>query len=194
MSQNWTAEIRSNEGKGASRRLRREGKVPAIIYGADQDAVSVALSSNFIKHAFENADIFNTVLTVDVQGGNSENCVVKDIQRHPATGDVSHVDLQRTDDKRVITKDVPFTFSGKAKAPGVKMGGMMTILQPTVEIRCLAKHLPTSINVDVSAMEAGSSLRLSELQLPEGVSITALSHGNSDYDQAVVNITKPKRK
>jgi large subunit ribosomal protein L25 len=194
MSQNWTAEIRSNEGKGASRRLRREGKVPAIIYGADQDAVSVALSSNFIKHAFENADIFNTVLTVDVQGGNSENCVVKDIQRHPATGDVSHVDLQRTDDKRVITKDVPFTFSGKSKAPGVKMGGMMTILQPTVEIRCLAKHLPTSINVDVSAMEAGSSLRLSELQLPEGVSITALSHGNSDYDQAVVNITKPKRK
>jgi len=194
MGQNWTAEIRSEEGKGASRRLRRTGQVPAIIYGADKDAVSVAFAGNFVKHAFENADVFNTVLTIDVNGGETETCVVKDIQRHPATGDVSHIDLQRASDSNVITKDVPFNFVGKASAPGVKMGGMMTILQPTVEIRCLAKDLPTVITVDVSKMEAGASLRLSELALPEGVVITALTHGNTDYDQSVVNITKPKRK
>ncbi|MDX1347173.1 MAG: 50S ribosomal protein L25 [Thiomicrorhabdus chilensis] len=194
MGQNWTAEIRTEEGKGASRRLRHAGKVPAIIYGADKDAVSIAFAGNFIKHAFENADLFNSVLTIDVAGGETENCVVKDIQRHPATGDVSHIDLQRAGDKTYITKDVPFNFTGKSKAPGVKMGGMMTILQPTVEIRCLAKDLPTAITVDVSTMEAGASLRLSELALPEGVVITALTHGNTDYDQSVVNITKPKRK
>ncbi|MDG6779120.1 50S ribosomal protein L25/general stress protein Ctc [Thiomicrorhabdus sp. zzn3] len=194
MAQNWTAEIRSQEGKGASRRLRREGKVPGIIYGADKDAVSVAFESNFIKHAFENVDLFNTVLTIDVKGGETESCVVKDMQRHPATGEVSHIDLQRADEKSMLTKRVPFVFTGKNVAPGVKMGGMMTILQPTVEVRCLAKNLPTSITVDVSKMEAGTSLRLSDLALPEGVSITALSHGNTDYDQAVVNISKPKRK
>ncbi|MDG6774784.1 50S ribosomal protein L25/general stress protein Ctc [Thiomicrorhabdus sp. ZW0627] len=194
MSQNWTAEIRSEEGKGASRRLRRAGKVPAIIYGADKDAVSVAFAQNFVKHEFENRDVFNTVLTIDVNGGETETCVVKDVQRHPATGDVSHIDLQRASDNNQITKTVPFNFVGKASAPGVKMGGMMTILQPTVEIRCLAKNLPTAITVDVSTMEAGASLRLSELALPEGVVITALTHGNTDYDQSVVNITKPKRK
>ncbi|MBD3777507.1 MAG: 50S ribosomal protein L25/general stress protein Ctc [Thiotrichales bacterium] len=194
MSQNWTAEIRTNEGKGASRRLRREGKVPAIIYGADKDAVSVTFSANFVKHALENVDNFNSVLTVDVQGGQTESCVVKDIQRHPATNEVAHIDLQRASDKGMITKRVPLNFVGKAVAPGVKMGGMMTFLQQTVEIRCLAKDLPTAITVDVSAMEAGSSMRLSELTLPAGVIITALTHGNSDYDQAVVNISKPKRK
>ncbi|QKI89930.1 50S ribosomal protein L25/general stress protein Ctc [Thiomicrorhabdus xiamenensis] len=194
MSQNWTAEIRSEEGKGASRRLRKAGKVPAIIYGGDKAATSIAFDANFIAHVFENVDLFNTVVTVDVQGGDAEQVVVKDIQRHPATNDVAHMDLQRASDNKMITKKVPLNFNGKAAAPGVKMGGLMSFLQPTVEVRCLAKDLPASIEVDVSKMEAGTSMRLSELNMPEGVILTALTHGNTDYDQAVVNIGKPKRK
>lgn len=194
MSQSWNAVIRSEEGKGASRRLRRAGKVPAIIYGADKDALSIALEANMVKHALQNDDMYNTVINVDVDGGTAEQCVIKDLQRHPATGDVSHIDMQRVTDDSTVTKKIPFNFEGKAVAPGVKLGGMLTVLQPSVEVRCAAKNLPTSITVDVSAMEAGTSMRLSDLQLPEGVVITALTHGNSDYDQAVVNISKPKRK
>jgi len=194
MSQNWTAEIRTEEGKGASRRLRNTGKVPAIIYGAGQDAVSVSISGNFVKKAFQNSDNFNTVLTVDVNGGATESCVVKDIQRHPSTGEVSHIDLQRAGADNKLIKKVPLQFVGQAKAPGVKLGGLMSFLQSTVEVSCLAKDLPTKIEVDVSAMEASTSMRLSQLVMPEGVIITALSHGNADYDQAVVNIGAPKRK
>ncbi len=194
MSQNWTANIRTEEGKGASRRLRHAGKVPAIIYGGGQDAVSVSFPLNFVKKAFENNDNFNTVLTVDVEGGSSETCVVKDIQRHPSTGDVSHIDLQRAAADNKLVKRVPLNFTGKAVAPGVKAGGHMSFLQSTVEVSCLAKDLPTKIDVDVSSMEAGTSKRLSELTLPAGVVITALSHGNADYDQAVVNIGKAKKR
>lgn len=194
MSQNWTAKIRSEEGKGASRRLRKAGQVPAIIYGGDKAAVSVTFDGNFVAHVFDNKDMFNTVVTVDVTGGESEQVIVKDVQRHPATNMVAHMDLQRATDNRVVTKKVPLNFVGKAVAPGVKMGGLMSFLQPTIEVRCLAKDLPASISVDVSKMEAGQSMRLSELTMPEGVVITALTHNNTDYDQSVVNISKPKRK
>ncbi len=191
MSQNWTANLRTEEGKGASRRLRHANRVPAIIYGAGKEAVSVSLLANFVKHAFENEALFNTVLTIDVEGGASEACVVKDIQRHPATGAVFHIDFQRAADN-ILVKKVPFTFVGQEASAGVKAGGMMSFLQATVEISCLAKDLPTEITVDVSAMEAGTSMRLSELAMPEGVAIRALAHGNSDYDQSVVSISKAK--
>ncbi len=191
MSQNWTASLRTEEGKGASRRLRHANRVPAIIYGAGKEAVSISLLANFVKHALENEALFNTVLTVDVEGGETEACVIKDIQRHPATGAVFHIDFQRAADN-ILVKKIPFNFIGEDVSPGVKAGGMISFLQATVEINCLAKDLPTEITVDVSTMEAGTSLRLSELDLPEGVSIRALAHGNSDYDQSVVNIGKAK--
>lgn len=193
MSHIWTAEIRTDEGKGASRRLRHANKVPAVIYGAGKDAVSVSLTANFVKHALENAAIFNTVLTLEVEGGETETCVIKDMQRHPATGAAHHIDFQRAADN-VLVKKVPLTFVGKAVAPGVKAGGLMSFLQSAVEVSCLAKNLPTTISVDVSAMQEGSSMRLSEIALPEGVSITALSHGSSDYDQSVVNIGKAAKR
>ncbi len=192
MSHIWTAEIRTDEGKGASRRLRHANKVPAVVYGAGKDAVSVSLAANFVKHALENESIFNTVLTLEIEGGETETCVIKDMQRHPSTGAAFHIDFQRAADN-VLVKKIPLTFVGKAVSPGVKAGGLMSFLQSTVEVSCLAKNLPTAINVDVSTMEEGSSMRLSEIVLPEGVSITALSHGSSDYDQSIVNIGKGKR-
>jgi len=192
MSQVWTAELRTEEGKGASRRLRHTGKIPAIIYGAGQDAKSITLASNFVERQFMEVDNFNTVLTIDING-DAENVVVKDVQRHPATGVVSHIDFQRINATDYIVKRVPFVFEGAEVSPGVKMGGLMSFMQQTVEIRCLGKDLPNAIVVDVSKMEDGTNMRLSELAIPEGVSIVALTHGNSDYDQAVVGISKVKR-
>jgi large subunit ribosomal protein L25 len=192
MSHIWTAEIRTDEGKGASRRLRHANKVPAVVYGAGKDAVSVSLTANEVKRALENPAMFNTVLTLEVEGGETETCVIKDMQRHPATGAAFHIDFQRAADN-VLVKRVPLTFVGDAGAPGVKAGGLMAFLQSVVEVSCVAKNLPTTINVDVSTMEEGTSMRLSEIVLPKGVSLTALSHGSSDYDQSIVNIGKAKR-
>jgi large subunit ribosomal protein L25 len=193
MSEVWTAEARVAEGKGASRRLRHAGKVPAIIYGADKDAVSVTFESRFVKKALVNIDAYNTVLTVDVTGGEQEHVIIKDMQRHPSREEVMHIDLQRVSDDSRVTKHVPIRFIGAAKAPGVKLGGMMTYFQKTVEVRCSAKSLPKAIEIDVSTMEAGENLRLSDLQMPDGVQVVALLHGNSDYDQAVVGIGKVRR-
>lgn len=192
MSQVWTAELRTEEGKGASRRLRHAGKIPAIIYGGDKEAKSIALISNLTERALQDNDFYNTVLTIE-GAGDAENCVIKDLQRHPATGFISHIDFQRASDTAYIVKRVPLAFSGKDVSPGVKMGGLMSFMQQSVEVRCLTKDLPTKIEVDVSNMEAGTNIRLSQLAMPEGVTLTALTHGSSDYDQAVVGIGKIKR-
>ncbi|BBN58812.1 50S ribosomal protein L25/general stress protein Ctc [Hydrogenovibrio marinus] len=192
MSQVWTAELRTEEGKGASRRLRHAGKIPAIIYGAGKDAKSVSLSSNAVEHTLQDNDMYNTVLTIK-GAGDEESCVIKDLQRHPATGMISHIDFQRASDASYIVKRVPLDFQGRASSPGVKMGGLMSFMQQTVEVRCLAKDLPTKITVDVSKMEGGTSLRLSQLEMPAGVVLTALTHGSADYDQAVVGIGKIRR-
>ncbi|WP_024850402.1 50S ribosomal protein L25/general stress protein Ctc [Hydrogenovibrio kuenenii] len=192
MSQSWTAELRTEEGKGASRRLRHAGKIPAIIYGAGKEAKSIALLSNTVERTLQNNDMFNSVLTVK-GAGEDETCVIKDLQRHPATGSITHIDFQRASDGSNIVKRVPLDFQGREKSPGVKIGGLMSFMQRTVEVRCLTKDLPTKIIVDVSKMEAGESLRLSQLEMPAGVVLTALTHGSADYDQAVVGIGKVRR-
>jgi len=191
MSQVWTAELRTEEGKGASRRLRHAGKIPAIIYGSG-DAKPIALESNKVEHALMDDDMLNTVLTIE-GAGDKEVCVIKDIQRHPATGFISHIDFQRAADDAFVTKRVPLRFVGTDVAPGVKMGGLMSFMQQTVEVRCLTKDLPTKIDVDVSNLGESSNIRLSELPMPEGVTLTALTHGSAGYDQAVVGIGKIRR-
>jgi len=189
----WTAEARTEEGKGASRRLRRQGKIPAIIYGLGKPARSIALSSNLVERALQEDSAYNTWIEVVIDGGK-ETVVIKDLQRNPAKEFVTHLDLQRVSDDSYIVKRVPFEFVGTRTAPGVKMGGLLTILQATAEIRAKAKELPTKIVVDISHMEAGSNMRLSEIALPEGVEFMALRHGSSDYDQSVVKIGKVRIK
>lgn len=189
----WTAEARTEEGKGASRRLRHQGKIPAIIYGLGKDARSITLSSNLVERALQDNDAYNSWINVEVDG-DVETVVIKDLQRNPAKEYVTHLDLQRVDDNSYIVKRVPFEFKGTRTAPGVKMGGLLTILQSTAEVRAKASELPTKIVVDISNMEAGTNLRLSEIPLPEGVEFMALRHGSQDYDQAVVKIGKVRIK
>lgn len=189
----WEAQARADEGKGASRRLRHAGLVPAIIYGADKAPASVTLNHNFLVHAFDDDAVFNSPITVK---GLSEDevVVIKAVQRHPAKPQILHVDLQRLDNARNIYKRIPLNFIGADIAPGVKAGGVMTFFQVDVEVRCLPASLPSVIDVDVSKMEENTRIRLSDLALPEGVQATALLHGNSDYDQAVVGLGKSKKR
>jgi large subunit ribosomal protein L25 len=171
------AEVRTDAGKGASRRLRRSGMVPGIIYGGDKDPQMVALEHNDLVQHLEHEAFYSHILALDV-AGTAESVVLKDLQRHPAKPLLMHIDFQRVRADEKIRMQVPLHFLNEAAAPGVKQGGQVSHHLTGVEVSCLPKDLPEFIAVDVGAMGMGDALHLSELRLPEGVSLVALSHGD----------------
>ena len=187
---NIAAESRSDVGKGASRRLRKEGKVPGVIYGAGKDPVSITVMHDDFMHHLENEAFYSHILTVSVDG-KVNKAVLKDLQRHPAKPKILHVDFLRVGDKDVITMHVPVHFKGEDVAPGVKEGGIVSHLMTTIDIACQAKDLPEYLEVDISGLANGESLHLSDIVLPKGVSIPALAQG-ADHDLPVVSIHMPR--
>jgi large subunit ribosomal protein L25 len=194
------AEARTDEGKGASRRLRHAGKVPAIVYGGEDAPVSLTLDHNqFIRHLEEEA-FYAHILTLVVDGKESQ-VVLKDLQRHPANDrKIMHADFLRVDAEHEVHMSVPLHFINEDTAVGVKAGGALSHLISEVEVACLPQNLPEFIEVDVAALEMDGSIHLSELALPEGVALVALSHSDehleegerSAFDQAVVSIHAPR--
>jgi len=185
------AEVRHDMGKGASRRLRRENKVPAVLYGAGKEAVSIVLDHNAIFHSLENEAFYSHILNISVDG-KIEKAVLKDLQRHPNKPVLMHVDLQRIDEKEKLRIHVPLHFTGEDKAPGVKQsGGVISHLMNDVEISCLPKDLPEFLVIDVSNLQLNEALHLSDIVTTEGIEIVALSHG-TDHDQPVVSIHMPR--
>ena len=184
------AQSRSDVGKGASRRLRREGKVPAVLYGAGKDALSLTLDHDEIFHHLEHEAFYSHILSVKVDG-KAEKAVLKDVQRHPSKPKIQHVDFQRVSETDKIHMHVPLHFIGEEVAPGVKAGGLISHLMTSIDINCLAKDLPEYIEVDVSALDIGDSIHLSHIKLPKGVEIPALAQG-PDHDLPVVSIYAPK--
>ena len=183
------AEDRPDQGKGASRRLRRTGKVPAILYGAHRDPRALALDHNALLHQLDNEAFFSSILTVTT-GDKSQPCILKDVQRHPYKNQIVHVDLQRVLEDEDIRVTVPFHFLGEDVAPGVKGGGVVSRVMTELEITCLPKHLPEFIDVDVSTLELEVALTLGEVELPEGVSIYG---GEEMLEQPVFIIHRPRR-
>jgi large subunit ribosomal protein L25 len=178
------AESRSDAGKGASRRLRNAGKVPAIVYGGGRAPLMIALDHNDLLKHLEHEAFYSHVLTVDVSGAR-ESCVLKDVQRHPARPIVMHLDLQRVRADEKIRMHVPLHFQNENVAPGVKQGGAVSHHLTEVDVSCLPQNLPEYIAVDISGMGLNTSLHLSQLVLPEGVELVALAHGD---DALVVSV------
>jgi large subunit ribosomal protein L25 len=187
---NIVAESRSDVGKGASRRLRREGKVPGVIYGSSKDPVSLSVVHDDLMHHLEHEAFYSHILTVTVDG-KAQKAVLKDLQRHPAKAKLLHVDFQRVGDKDVIHMHVPMHFINEENSVGVKAGGLVSHLLTTIEVTCQAKDLPEYLQVDLSDLDVGDSLHLSNIDLPKGVQITALTHGE-DHDLPVVSIHAAK--
>ncbi len=182
-----TAEPRSDQGKGASRRLRRQGRVPAILYGAGKDPVPLSVDHNELLKQLENEAFYSHILTIEV-GGRKEQAILKDLQRHPAKPFIMHLDFMRVRAGERIRVNVPLHFVGGDVAPGVKIGGgIVTHAVTEVEIVCLPKDLPEYIEVDLSKLELGQSLHLSDIQLPEGVELVQLLQGE-EHDVAVAAI------
>ncbi len=181
------ADYREDTGKGASRRLRHQGKVPAIIYGAGRPARSLTFDHNKVMHQLENESFYSSVLNIKV-GDKSQAAILKALQRHPSKPQVMHLDLQRIVEDEVIRMNVPIHFLGEEVAIGVKEGGGKVLhLRTDVEVVCLPKDLPEYLELDISTLELDDFMHLSDIELPDGVEIPELAQ-DAEKSQPIVSI------
>lgn len=185
------AELRSNVGKGASRRLRLTGKVPGILYGTGKEPVSIQLDHDDLVHHLDNEAFYSHILTLKM-GSDVQEVVLRDLQRHPYRPKLLHIDLQRINMSERITMRVPLHIINAAASPGVKdEKGIVNSLMSQLEVICLPKDLPEYIEIDIAALHVGQSIHLSDLKLPEGVELEILVSGG-DADQAIVSVQPPQ--
>ena len=193
------AESRSAMGKGASRRLRRDGKVPAIVYGGGEEPQAITLVHSEILKRLDHEAFYSHILSLTVDGNKLET-VLRDMQRHPSKPVVMHMDFQRVQANEALRVNVPLHFIGEDDSPGVKLQhGVVTHNMVDIEIECLPGNLPEYIEVDCSALEVGDSIHLSGLKAPSGVKfVDLLNFENMDeeeqaeIDQTVVMIAAPR--
>ena len=186
---NLIAEMRDDQGKGASRRLRRQGMVPAVIYGAGRDPRNLMFDHNKVLRQLEDPSFYSSILNVKV-GEKSRAAIVKDIQRHPSKTQIIHIDLQRIVEDEQIKMQIPIHYLGEEDAVGVKIGGgTVTKIMTELEISCLPKDLPEFLEVDISELELDQMLNVSDISLPEGVEISDIM---KEQDQAIVSIQEIK--
>jgi large subunit ribosomal protein L25 len=182
------AEFREMQGKGASRRLRRDGKVPAILYGGHADARTLTLNHQKLLIMLDNERFYSTILNLKV-GDEAQAAILKDVQRHPFKNAILHIDFQRVEENEKIRISIPLHFKGEAVSPGVKsQGGLVSHMRTEVEVTCLPKDLPEFIEVDVSGLSLNESIHLSQLKIPDGVQLVDLAK----EDAAVVAIHAPR--
>lgn len=177
------------QGKGASRRLRRSGKVPAILYGGRQEPRQIILDHQNLLSLLVNERFYSTIISLNING-EKQAAILKDVQRHPAKNQILHMDLQRVLENEKIRMTIPIHFKGASVSPGVKTeGGIVSHLLNNVEVLCFPKDLPESLEIDMSDMHINEMKRLSDIPLPEGVEFVLLAHGR---DEAIVSIHHPR--
>jgi len=182
------AELRTDLGKGASRRLRHANKVPAILYGEGQEPVSLTLEHKNVFRAQQEEAFYSHVLTLNIAGKPVE-CLIKDMQRHPYKNIVMHMDFLRIDAKHALHANVPVHFINEENV--IKSGAIIAHHVTEIAVSCLPKDLPEFIEVDLAGLEVGQTLHLSDVTLPAGVTSDELAKGES-HDQAVVSANTPK--
>lgn len=180
------AVVRSDAGKGASRRLRHAGLVPGIIYGGEEAPQMLSMKGNEVKKNLESEAFYSSILSVTVDG-KTESAVLRDVQWHPARGDAMHMDFLRVSATESIRIHVPMHFLNEETCAGVKAGGLLIRTMTDVEIQCLPGDLPESIECDVTDLDVGGSIHLSDLKAPEGVEFPILAQ-DGDHDLLVVSV------
>ncbi|MEO6078252.1 MAG: 50S ribosomal protein L25/general stress protein Ctc [Steroidobacteraceae bacterium] len=183
------AETRDDQGKGASRRLRRTGKVPAILYGGKGEPSNIVLDQLKLLNVISDEKFYSSVITVKL-AGKDHQAIVKDVQLHPAKNQVLHVDLQRVLADQPIRIHLPIHFLNETTCPGVKVqGGLVSHLRTDVEISCLPKDLPEALEIDMAGMSLNDTVYLKDIKLPAGVTIPELNQGR---EIPVVSIHAPR--
>ncbi|MBS9778420.1 MAG: 50S ribosomal protein L25/general stress protein Ctc [Gammaproteobacteria bacterium] len=188
------AEAREDIGKGASRRLRREHKIPAVIYGGNEEPKSVTISHFDILKCLNDETFYSQIIDIEVAGEVQET-ILRDLQRHPFKPTILHADFQRVVRGQELTMNVPVHYVNAETAKGVRAGGILSQHLIDVEITCRPRLIPEAIEIDIADLDINDSLRLSDLVLPEGVRLTALEADNSESDDvnvSIVSIHPPK--
>ena len=192
MSEHTLAAVsRTVTWKGSSRRLRRlENLVPGIVYGGKAEPTKIAIAQNVFIKALEDESFYSSVVSLEIDG-KAQNFILKDLQRHPAKPIILHADFMRVDAKTEIVVNVPLHFVNEEQCVGVKMqSGKIQHEASEVEVRCLPKDLPEYIEVDMTEIEAGTTLHLSDVTLPKGVVSTQLALGEG-HDLPIASVKKP---
>ena len=179
------AETRDRAGKGASRALRRDGRVPAVIYGANLDPVSIHLEEKNLAKLLSTGHFMNTVVMIDV-GGKPTRTLPKDIQFHPVSSRPTHVDFLRISEHSKVTVNVPVRFENEEASPGMKRGGVLNIVRHELELVCDAAEIPDEIHVDLTGLDVGDSVHISNIKLPKGVESAI-----SDRDYTIATLVAP---
>ena len=185
--------VRTDLGKGASRRLRRlDNNIPAVLYGGDKDPIALTIAHKDIARATENEAFFAHIITLKI-GNKKEQAVIKALQRHPARAIILHADFLRVSATHTIIVKVPIHFLNEETCVGVRLGGGNIIrTMNEIEVSCLPKDLPEYIEVDMLEIDLGESVHLSEITLPEGITSVALSHGEDSIDLSIAIVQAPK--
>ena len=185
------AQPRDQSNSSANRRMRKVGQVPAVVYGGSRAPVLLSLNHNELIRHLENEAFYSHILTLKAAGKN-EKVILRDIQRHPSRAQVLHIDFLRISEDQQLKVNVPLHFINEDTCAGVKQqGGIISHMQTDVEVSCLPKDLPEYLEVDVADLGLGNSLHLSDLELPEGISLVALSHREAN-DYALVSVVMPR--
>ncbi|MBD9373284.1 50S ribosomal protein L25/general stress protein Ctc [Rhizobium sp. ARZ01] len=163
------AETRERVGKGSSRELRRNGLIPAVIYGDKKAPISIALSTKEVTQRIHAGGFMTTVATIDVNG-EKISVLPKDYQLDPVRDFTMHVDFLRVSADSKVTVQVPVHFVNEEKSPGIKVGGMLNIVRHDVELHCPANDIPEFLTVDLDGLKIGDSIHISHIKLPKGTS------------------------
>lgn len=184
------AEPRSDSGKAASRRYRREGKIPAVVYGAGKENISLLLDHHEIFHNLETEGFQSAIIKINI-GGKTEQAILRAVQMDPVKPNVLHVDFQRISATEKLHIAVPLHFIGEEEAPGIKTEhGVMSHNINEVDVSCLPKDLPEYLEIDVSGLSLNEAVYLSDIKVPEGVELTALMHEGED--EIVASVYMPQ--
>lgn len=186
----FEAVSRANSGTGSARGIRRNGNIPAVIYGGSAEPELIELNHNEITKKLANEAVYSHVLQLSV-GGNVQNAILKDMQRHPAKDTIIHMDFLRVNMNEKIKVHVPLHFINEESSLGVKGGGVVTHSMVEVEVVCLPGDLPEYIEVDLESVDVGGSVHLADIAVPAGVEILALTHGE-DHNLPVAQVVKTR--
>lgn len=186
----FLAKSRSESGKNGSKALRREGKVPAVIYGGHAEPVMLTLDHNDVIKHLEHEAVYSHVLDISVDG-KTEKAILKDVQRHPGKPQIVHMDFMRISETEKIRVHVPVHCVGEEVSVGVKKGGVVTHNLVDIEVSCLPSALPEYLEADLTSVDVGESVHLSDIVLPAGVEVVALIHGE-EHDLPVASIAAAK--
>ena len=179
------AETRERAGKGASRALRREGRVPAVVYGAGQEPLAIHVEEKELARQLMTGHFFNSIVEVEV-GGQKLRTLPKDVAFHPVTDRPLHADFLRLAKGATVHVNVPVVFANEELSPGLKRGGVLNVVRHELELVCAADKIPEDVSIDVTGFDVGESIHISHVKLPEG-SESAIT----DRDFTIATIVAP---